>query len=352
MTPDPLPRAADAEHLTEALRRSGALGDGRVCDAVVESSRATIVSRIIRLRLSYEGAATDAPRSLIVKTGLPERGGVTWNAGRHEVAFYTQVASVMAERLAPRCYEGVWDTGTNEWHLLLEDLTDSHFIATAWPFPPTLEEGRQIIGARARFHAQWWDDPRLGVSIGTWLPADDGQLRQFAAEFARFADRVGDRLPPERRTLFERLIDAGPRLNERYHSHRNATIVQGDSHIWNTFLPKTGAPDDVRLFDWDSWRLDMATDDLAYMMALHWYPDLRRVFERPLLDHYHAELTAHGVTGYDRRALDDDYRLSVLWQIATPVWQVAYNIPPVIWWNNLGRIFLAVDDLGCHELLV
>ena len=58
------------------------------------------------------------------------------------------------------------------------------------------------------------------------------------------------------------------------------------------------------------------------------------------------------MTGYDRRALDDDYRLSVLWQIATPVWQAAYDIPPLIWWNNLGRIFLAVDDLGCHELLV
>ena len=48
---------------------------------------------------------------------------------------------------------------------------------------------------------------------------------------------------------------------------------------------------------------------------------------------------------------DDDYRLSVLWQIATPVWQAAFDIPPLIWWNNLGRIFLAVDDLGCHELL-
>jgi hypothetical protein len=351
MTPDPLPRAADAEHLTDALRRSGALGDGRVCDIAVESSRATILSRIIRLRLSYEGTATDAPRSLILKTGLPERAGTKWNAGRHEVAFYTQVASAMAERLAPRCFEGVWDADTKEWHLLLEDLTDSHFIATIWPLPPTMEDARKIIGARARFHAQWWDDPRLGVSIGTWLPADDAQLRQLAAEFARFADRVGDRLPPERRDLFERLIDAGPRLNKRYHSHRNATIVQGDSHIWNTFLPKTGASDDVRLFDWDSWRVDMATDDLAYMMALHWYPDLRRVFERPLLDHYHAELLAHGVTGYDRRALDDDYRLSVLWQIATPVWQAAYDIPPLIWWNNLGRIFLAFDDLDCRELL-
>jgi hypothetical protein len=28
------------------------------------------------------------------------------------------------------------------------------------------------------------------------------------------------------------------------------------------------------------------------------------------------------------------------------------DIPPVIWWNNLERILLAVDDLGCRELLV
>ena len=352
MTTDPLPRAADPEHLTNALRRSGALGDGRVCRVAVESSRPTILSRIIRLRLSYEGAAADAPRQLILKTGLPERADPKWTAGRHEVAFYTQVAPVMAARLVPRCFEGVWDADTNAWHLLLEDLTDSHFIATAWPLPPTMEDCKRIIGALTRIHAHWWDDPRLGISIGAWVPDDDGQLQRFTAEFARFADRVGDRLPPERRKLFERLIDAGPRLNKRYHSHRNATIVHGDAHIWNTFLPKSGASDDVRTFDWDSWRVDVGTDDLAYMMALHWYPDLRRVFEGPLLDHYQAALVAHGVIGYDRRALDDDYRLSVLWQIATPVWQAAYNIPPWIWWNNLGRTFLAVDDLGCRELLL
>ena len=351
MTADALPRAADAAHLTDALRRSGALGEGRVCDVVVESSRATILSRIIRLRLSYEGAAAGAPPSLILKTGLPERADAKWNSGRHEVAFYTQVAAPMAAGIVPRCFEGVWNEAANEWHLLLEDLTDSHYITTVWPLPPTMADAKLIVGARARLHAHWWDDPRLGVSIGTWGPAGDEQLKALAAEFARFADRVGDRLPPERRALFERLIEAGPRLSERYHSHRNMTIVHGDAHIWNTFLPKSGAAGDVRIFDWDSWRADMATDDLAYMMAMHWYPDLRRVYERPLLDHYHAELVAHGVTGYDRAALTDDYRLSALWQITTPMWQAANNIPPLIWWNNLGRALLAFDDLGCRDLL-
>jgi hypothetical protein len=27
------------------------------------------------------------------------------------------------------------------------------------------------------------------------------------------------------------------------------------------------------------------------------------------------------------------------------------NIPPRVWWNNLKRIMLAVDDLGCRDLL-
>jgi len=260
----------------------------------------------------------------------------------------------MSTRLVPRCFEAVWDTDTKAWHLLLEDLTDSHVIATTWPLPPTMEQCESIVHARARLHAEWWDDPRLGASIGAWLDADamDGQLQRFAEQFARFTDRVGDSLPRERRNLYERLLDAAPRLLARYHSHRNITIVQGDSHVWNCFLPRDGRDGEVCFFDWDSWRLDLGSDDLAYMMAMHWYPDRRRRMERPLLDHYHTVLVTHGVRHYDRRALEDDYRLSVLWQITTPVWQAANNIPPVIWWNNLERILLAVDDLGCLDLLI
>jgi hypothetical protein len=56
------------------------------------------------------------------------------------------------------------------------------------------------------------------------------------------------------------------------------------------------------------------------MMATHWYPDRRRWLERPFLDHYYATLVARGVPGYDKRALDDDYPLSALWQITTTVW--------------------------------
>ena len=352
MTTQHLPAAADPAHLTEALRRAGALGDACVRDIVVGSSRPTILSHIRRLRLIYDNDATDAARSVILKTPHPDRMDTGWNGGRQEVAFYTDVAASLPRCIVPRCFEAHCDPTTRSWHLLLEDLTDTHALATTWPLPPAMEECERIVDAWARFHAAWWDDPRLGSSIGTWrdAAASDRMLRDLAAHFSRFVDRLGDRLPHERRMLYERLLDAGPRLLRRYHTHRNVTLVHGDAHAWNVFLPRDGG-DDLRLFDWDGWRIGIAASDLAYMMALHWYPDRRHRLERALLDRYHATLLAHGVRGYDRQSLAGDYRWAALWQMATPVWQAAHNIRPGIWWNHMERIFPAIDDLGCRDLL-
>ena len=115
--------------------------------------------------------------------------------------------------------------------------------------------------------------------------------------------------------------------------------------------PRQGGGENARLIDWEGWTIGTATDDLAYMMAMHWYPDRRRQIERPLLDLYHEALLAQGVCGYDRQALDDDYRLSALWLITRPIAQATNDIGPRVWWNNLERIMLAVDDLGCRDLL-
>jgi thiamine kinase-like enzyme len=350
MTTEPLPESVTPEALTLALRRSGVLGEARVSEVAVESTRETVLSRISRLRPIYVGDAPGAPPTLILKTGLPERLTTGW--ARQETAFYAQVAAATPSGLVPRCFEAEWNAETNHSLLLLEDLSDTHRIVTTWPLPPTLNECEAILRAWARFHGHWWDDPRLDSSIGRWGDAEavEQHLRRLADKVAQFEDRLGDRLPRERRDLYHSLLDCAPRLLKRTDSRRAVTIVHGDAHVWNCFLPRDGGSD-IRLFDWDSWGLGVAADDLAYMMAVHWYPDRRRRMERPLLDAYHAALLAQGVRGYDRRALDDDYRLSALWHIMTPAWQAAANIPTVIWWNNFERIHLAVEDLGCRELL-
>jgi len=329
------PSAASAGYLTKVLGRP-------VAEVTVERSFPTVLSHIFRLRLTYEGNAEGAPASLILKAGLPDRPGGPWKPGQREVAFYRDVAPATPAGLL-RCLDGQADPGTGTWHLLLEDLTDSHRIATAWPLPPTFDQCAAIIGAQARFHAAWWNDARLGISVGT---LGETSLDAMARQFDGLARDFGDRLPAERRALHRRLLQSASRLLAR---PQPKTIVHGDAHAWNCFLP-TG-PGTPRLFDWDAWRVDHASDDLAYLMAVHWYPDQRAAFERRLLDRYHDELLVHSVTGYSRATLQEDYRVSVLWQVARAIWQHSIGVPPVIWWNNLERLHLAVDDLDCHALL-
>ncbi len=340
----------DASRLSDILGR-------RVSAVSVEASNPTVLSHVYRLQLAYDGDADGAPATLFLKTRHLERktgaGAGGQPGGRHEVEFYRRLAPTAAPDILVRCLDSYWDEASGDWHLLLEDLKDTHAMASPWPFPPTLPDCETIIRTLARFHAAWWDDPRLGTSVGTWAkPADLPQFQQSMTDaLAKLADALGDRLAPEKRAFYERLIDRMGPFSARYHTHRDMTVVHGDAHVWNCFLPKPGTAGTSKLFDWDSWRLDYATDDLAYQMALHWYPDLRRQRERHLLDIYHAELQAQGVTGYDRQALQDDYRLSVLGTTMTPVWQHAGNVPAWIWWSHLARIHLAADDLGCRELL-
>src|SRR5690349_13920983 len=106
---EPLPEAIDADHLTQALRRCGALEHGRVSEVTVDVSTKTILSRIVRLRLTYDGAAANAPATMILKTSIPEREGPTWDGGRDEVAFYQKVASAIPGRFTPRCFDAQWD---------------------------------------------------------------------------------------------------------------------------------------------------------------------------------------------------------------------------------------------------
>jgi hypothetical protein len=204
MMSNSLPGMAQARRITEVLRRANLPANICVREVVIESSRPTILSRIIRLRLGYAETTVGAPDTLILKTGLPERIGSGWKAGLQEVAFYRDVAEATKPRLVPRCFEAFHDATTEEWHLLLEDLTDTHVIATAWPLPPTTGQCQRIIDTLARFHAAWWDDPRLGASIGTWRDeaASHRLMSDLAAHFTRFADRLGDSLSLERRALY------------------------------------------------------------------------------------------------------------------------------------------------------
>ena len=56
-----VPPQATADRLTVLLRRAGVLGRGEVLDVAVESSRDTLISRVTRLRLTYDRQGEEGP---------------------------------------------------------------------------------------------------------------------------------------------------------------------------------------------------------------------------------------------------------------------------------------------------
>jgi thiamine kinase-like enzyme len=342
-----------ADFLTERLRASGVLPRGRVVAVDAGERRPTIVSTAAPLRVEYSSdAPAEAPTRLFLKA---TRGGLDpglQSVGQREVAFYQYAAPLMPNGRVPRCYDAEFIDGN--FHLLLEDLSETHTIITAWPLPPGDGACERIIDTWASFHAFWWRHPSLGRGVGTFL--DEAALAKITAEYrerhARFAATLDDRLWPAARAIYARVHDARDRLITPARLYATYTIGHGDAHVWNLLYPReSAAAAGIRLIDWDNWRIGRAAADLAYMMAVHWYPERRARLEARLLERYHAGLRAHGVTDYSLERLWEDYRLSVIGHLAIPIWQQTLEIPPVIWWSHLHRIIAAFEDLDCAALL-
>ena len=338
------------EQLTERLRASGALPRGSVTAIHPAPRRTTILSTIEPFRVDYSSdAPAAAPARLFLKA---TRGGLAaglQSLGEREVAFYRQVAPLMSDGPFPRCFDAEFSSG--RFHLLLEDLSETHAVLD-WPLPPSVAACERIVDTWATFHAFWWRHPRLGRDVGAFL--DEEALAKLGAEahqrYAGFREALGDRLWPAARAIYDRLFEAAERLYTPARLYSSYTIVHGDAHVWNLLYPRAESLD-IFLIDWDAWRVARATVDLAYMMALHWYPARRACLETPLLERYHAGLCAHGVTDYSLDRLWEDYRLAVIGHLTTPIWQQSHELPASIWWPHLNRIMAAFDDLGCAALL-
>lgn len=335
--------------LTATLAGAGVLDSGEVLEVtpVVWSTHFCVLAR---LEVRY-GAPTRAPVRFILKFTHPQLPPSPLERG-WEVLFYTQVAPHTRAPL-PRCCHAALSADRHRSHLLLEDLSSTHVSSPPSHLPPPWQFAEQIVDALADVHASWWERPPYDVL--DWQPltpaALDARIADVRARMTRFLTFLGDRLSPARHDHLSRVLNSLPRLYRRLLDPAGYTVVHDDVHVGNVLFPKDPQRDTIRLIDWQTWHIDLAAKDLAHMMALFWFPDVRARWERPLLERYLARLRRRGVAGYTSAALWDDYRLAVVRMLFYPAWQWQNGHSPNIWWNNLERAFAAFDDLGCDTLL-
>ena len=338
--------------LTHTLRDDGALDRGRVSSVNVERWRSKLMSELLRLHVSYSREAPpSAPATLIFKITKPGQASArARRRGWKENRFYVLVAATMDDPPVPRCYSAVHDPKQGRSHLLMEDLSESH-DRPPHGLPPTPTQAEQDVDCLAAVHGRWWNDPQLVAALALrderWYQR---RIAQTAAIVARFLAEVGDYLPATTRAALTEVEAFHPTLLRR-HPSGNLTVAHGDAHCWNFLNPRDPSMGRGYLIDLECWDIEPGTNDLASLMALHWYPDLREALERPLLGRYHRGLLASGVEGY---AWDDcltDYRFSVVERVLSPIYQWNRGRPVESWWPNLARIVMAYRDLGCAELV-
>jgi hypothetical protein len=272
---------------------------------------------------------------------------------RWEVQFHTEIARMMDGPPVVPCYDALFCDETGRAHLLFLDVSDTHTQPT-YPLPPSLPQCESAMDAFAEVHAFWWDHPALGEIDE--LPDAESTLAYVTSVrgcFPRFADFLGDRLSNARRRLYDGVLASLPRLFERVARGTGLTLIHGDASFQNVLVPRDLHTGRALLIDWQLWGISFAAEDLANLIALHWYPGRRKETERDLLRRYHAGLVRHGVEGYAWADCWRDYRLAVVTRaLFMPMWQWSSGQPPRSWWANLECAMQAFNDLGCAELLV
>jgi len=337
------PRLPTATTLSDWLRRSGSLPNGDVAHVHIDLTHKTDISKLVFLTATYTpDAPPHLPRRLVVKSPFVQP------AMKNESEFYREVAPMLASPPVAPCLAVVENDSEI---LVLEDFRATH-DHPPWPIPPGREQSEAAIDALARVHAAYWEAPALGNTLGQphSVQSLTSMVQGIVTNLSAFMDAFGDALTSEARQVYERVFSSSLKPWLRLTDSRALTIIHGDAHSWNFLFPRSGSGP-AYLIDWQLWHIDVGARDLAFFMALHWYPGRRRELELPLLRRYHEALLAHGVANYTFDDLRLDYRRCVIRNLTIPIIFWSGGKKPEGWWHRLECALSAYHDLECDELL-
>lgn len=264
-----------------------------------------------RVAVTYADAA-QGPASFAIK--LPSQDDTVRDrvaiGYRSEHAFYNDIADLVSVPVPHSYYCEIADDGA-EFALLLTDMAPA-------------QQGDQLAGcsagdallavrALAGLHAPSWCDPKWTDFPGLAMPRPDTDMATGMGEVAKMAsgitlDKLGERMTAtDRETLEASLSVVTPWLlsePDRF------ALLHGDYRLDNMLFDPghTG----ITIVDWQTLGSGLPARDLSYFTATSLVPEVRAAVEAQLVDTYHAELLALGVTGYDRETCWRDYRLGML----------------------------------------
>jgi len=272
----------------------------------------------VRVIPRYEGAAGDAPQTLIAKHATQfEQARAQMHAlglYEREVRFYQDFGDDPGIA-TPRCYFARIDSTTGNFSLLLEDVGAGRG-GDFWH--GSVADAEVAIEHLARFHAKWWEHPRLRST--TWLRQPD--------DMAYYRDALGPLLPAFTPIVRERfpgqldgyLLRVAERMSERWidfvtlRPEYRYTLVHADYHPKQIFFPQ----DDrgrFAVFDWQGACVSLGAMDLQRALLTLMSGEQLAQNEQRLIELYHRVLEQHGIRYPLEQLIDETWRTSAwtLW---------------------------------------
>ena len=145
------------EWLTSVLSQSGALTRGVVASFESGTGKGNWSTNANLIVKYSDGAQGSLPRRLFLKmvnTDLDDE-----SFGESEVTYYTRDYVDVVNAPLIRCYDAVFSEQKNRYHILLDDLSETHIEAAEKE--ATLEYGLALVEGLAAMHARWWGAERL-----------------------------------------------------------------------------------------------------------------------------------------------------------------------------------------------
>ena len=233
----------------------------------------------------------------------------------------------------PFCYWAHYDPLANQAGLLLEYIADTR---TTSVHDGHVQDIQAVLDQLAPFHARWWNQSeKLAVLCqGQDSFIVDPILAKLELALTNIRQHYRAEISETLIALLEQWLQKAPRFIA-YEQQQPQTLCHGDLHRDQILFPS--APEGtICLIDWQMASRDSGAYDLAYLLMTGLRPEQRKSCERSLIESYHAQLLANGVTDYPFQALWDSYRFSIariaiyfLSALAAP------DIAPILaWWES------------------
>lgn len=311
------------EWLQSTLDSCGALQGARIISADIAPIGTGQVGDTVRIALSYDRPAPDAPASIAAK--LPSRDATSRATAAHfrlylrEVNFYARVAPHIPMRV-PKVYAAMIDEAGCDFILLFEDLGPARVGNQLHSC--TLEEAEAAVREAALLHASTDGLPLLDED---WLLPDlaarDWIIAAYPGAQAIFRERYAGQIEPEYLDICEQLAT---HCDAWFHFMPSTRcITHGDYRLDNMLFDIRGGAEPLAVVDWQTCVTGGGTSDLGYFLGTGIGTELRRAHEERLIDLYCAEMTRLGVPRA-RAAIWDDYRIGALSGLSTAVFSAAF----------------------------